>query len=193
MQERTLGKSNPGMLTNPAMPGRRRFLAAGLGMTAVLVVGSFLLGSRTEPILGQWFEPRAPAAGQARLASFEAQTDLAASTDFPAGSCYWSKRLRSIPSSCKSPAGVRARAHFIAANNTRRAASASACAWWWLNPWPMSCRNRSPQRAAGHPLEMPDQAAPPLPFRGWIRPDGRGLPASPPWAAAGAPAQSSLL
>jgi len=48
MKKRKLGKSNLDGSADPAMPGRRRFLAVGLGMTAASLLAPSLLGA--EPI-----------------------------------------------------------------------------------------------------------------------------------------------
>jgi uncharacterized Fe-S center protein len=45
MQKREFGKNNPNVLVDPTMPGRRRFIAAGLGMTAVSLLTPSLLGA----------------------------------------------------------------------------------------------------------------------------------------------------
>jgi uncharacterized Fe-S center protein len=46
VQTRELGKSNLDVSADPAMPGRRRFLAVGLGMTAASLLAPSLLGSK---------------------------------------------------------------------------------------------------------------------------------------------------
>jgi len=45
MQKRKLGKSNLDVSADPAMPGRRRLLAAGPGMTAASLLAPSLLGA----------------------------------------------------------------------------------------------------------------------------------------------------